>query len=158
MRNKCVTYSYHWKKKWSHLDLKIWVTGGTKIKPGFRVIGEYLRVKFYYPIIRNLGSNFSSTSDSNYLVKMTPFFQCRQNFLFNSGKIREICFYFENNCTNLKQVFLNVLFMKFIKRFILRIIKRGFQKLQCKYCSYFLRIKALEIHTFPYHYLIFIRY
>ena len=24
----------HWKKKWSHFDLKSWVTGGTKIRPG----------------------------------------------------------------------------------------------------------------------------
>ena len=23
----------HWKKKWSHFDLKIWVTGRTKIRP-----------------------------------------------------------------------------------------------------------------------------
>ena len=32
----------HWKKKWSHFDLKSWVTGGTKFDPGLRVIGEYL--------------------------------------------------------------------------------------------------------------------
>ena len=24
----------HWKEKWSHFDLKSWVTGGTKIRPG----------------------------------------------------------------------------------------------------------------------------
>ena len=24
----------HWKKKWSHFDLKSWVTGVTKIRPG----------------------------------------------------------------------------------------------------------------------------
>ena len=24
----------HWKKKWSHFDLKCWVTGRTKIQPG----------------------------------------------------------------------------------------------------------------------------
>ena len=24
----------HWKKKWSYFDLKSWVTGGTKIRPG----------------------------------------------------------------------------------------------------------------------------
>ena len=27
-------YIPHWKKKWSHFDLKNWVTGGTKIWPG----------------------------------------------------------------------------------------------------------------------------
>ena len=26
--------AHHWKKKWSHFDLKSWVTGGTKIRPG----------------------------------------------------------------------------------------------------------------------------
>ena len=36
------TFYVHWKKKWIHFDLKSWVTGGTKIRPGFRVIGEYL--------------------------------------------------------------------------------------------------------------------
>ena len=29
------------RKKWSHFNLKSWVTCGTKIQPGFRVIGEY---------------------------------------------------------------------------------------------------------------------
>ena len=28
------TFISHWKKKWSHFDLKSWVTGGTKIRPG----------------------------------------------------------------------------------------------------------------------------
>ena len=30
MTDHCI----HWKKKWSHFDLKNWVTGGTKIRPG----------------------------------------------------------------------------------------------------------------------------
>ena len=30
--NKSV--AIHWRKKWSHFDLKSWVAGGTKIKPG----------------------------------------------------------------------------------------------------------------------------
>ena len=36
------TCQQHWIKKGSHFDLKSWVTGGTEIRPGFRVIGEYL--------------------------------------------------------------------------------------------------------------------
>ena len=28
----------HWKKKWNHFDLNSWVTSGTKIWPGIRVI------------------------------------------------------------------------------------------------------------------------
>ena len=27
----------HWKKKWSHFDLKSWVTGGTKIRSNWRI-------------------------------------------------------------------------------------------------------------------------
>ena len=30
----CALFTQHWKKKWSHFDLKSWVTGGTKIRPG----------------------------------------------------------------------------------------------------------------------------
>ena len=81
-------YRDHWKKKLSHFNLKSWVIDGTKIRPGFRVIGEYssqidsiLRVNSkidsqyqidsnvsiwlkYSPITWNPGSNFSSASDS----------------------------------------------------------------------------------------------
>ena len=35
-------YLHHWKKKWSHFDLKNRVTGWTKIESGFRIIGEYM--------------------------------------------------------------------------------------------------------------------
>ena len=31
---KWIKHSLHWKEKWSHFDLKSWVTGGTKIQPG----------------------------------------------------------------------------------------------------------------------------
>ena len=55
--------SFHWKKKWSHFDLKSWVTGGTKIRPG---IPSNLTQVFYSPITRNPGSNFSSISDSTF--------------------------------------------------------------------------------------------
>ena len=90
---KAVVYSncpcfFHWKKKSSHFDLKNWVTGGTKIQPGipsnwkifesncivnlsFIIESIWLR---YPSITRNPGSNFSSTSDSTFYVKMTPFF------------------------------------------------------------------------------------
>ena len=42
-------------RKWSHFDLKSLVTGGNKIDPGFRVIGEYLS-----QIARYLESQFNS--------------------------------------------------------------------------------------------------
>ena len=38
--------SVHWKKNLIHVNLKSWVTGGTKFDPGFRVIEEYL--SFYH--------------------------------------------------------------------------------------------------------------
>ena len=39
--NKPTKIKYALKEKWSHFDLKV-ETVGTKIRPGFRVIGEYL--------------------------------------------------------------------------------------------------------------------
>ena len=66
----------HWKKKWSHFDLKSWVTGGTKIWPGIPSnwrIFELYWLK-YSPITRNPGPNFSSASQrlnflgQNYLI------------------------------------------------------------------------------------------
>ena len=33
--------SVHWKKKWSHFDLKSWVTAGTKLRPEIPKIGIY---------------------------------------------------------------------------------------------------------------------
>ena len=123
--NGACLFREHWKKKWSHFDLKIESLAQLKFDPRFRVIGEYLnqiivnltlniesiwlsissqftlniesirlsissqfdsqyrvnstlniesiRLK-YYPIIHNLGSNFSSACDSKFQVKMTPFF------------------------------------------------------------------------------------
>ena len=55
-----------------------------KFDPGFRVIGEYFESNLLYqiekqfdskysPIIPNPGANCSSTSDSTFEVKMTPF-------------------------------------------------------------------------------------
>ena len=42
IKNKVFLWSDHHWKKWSHFDLKSWVTGGTKIDTRFRVIEEYL--------------------------------------------------------------------------------------------------------------------
>ena len=57
----------HWKKKWSHFDLKSWVTGGTKIRHGIpsnltQIFSNYLesRVKFYF----HQWLNFSGQNDS----------------------------------------------------------------------------------------------
>ena len=88
---KCV----HRKKKWSHFDLKNWVTGGTKIRPGIpsNWLDIVSRLKLtlniesiwlkYSPITRNPELNFSSASDSTFQVKMTQFFfQC---YVFSRG-------------------------------------------------------------------------
>ena len=92
----------------SHFDLKSWVTGGTKIWPGIPSnwrIFELIWLKYlnkywtkirpripsnwrifesiglkYSSITRNPGSNFNSTSDSYFYVKMTPvFFLCTRS-------------------------------------------------------------------------------
>ena len=52
----------YWKKKWSHFDLKSWVTGETR----FRVIGEYLS-EIYSILWVNL-------IDSQYRVNLTQIF------------------------------------------------------------------------------------
>ena len=44
--------SQHWKKKLSHFDLKNWVTGGTKIRPG--ILNNW---RIFESITRNNGSN-----------------------------------------------------------------------------------------------------
>ena len=94
-RNRCS----HWKKKWNHFDLKSWVSGGTKIRPGiptnwrifestwldiesqfdpgFRVIGEYLRQidsQYWGKSTLNIESNWISILsqiDSNILQLFT---------------------------------------------------------------------------------------
>ena len=72
-----------WKKKWSHFDLKNWVTGGTNIQPGipsnWRIFeSNWLDIESqfvltlniesiwlkYSQMTRNPWSNFSSASDS----------------------------------------------------------------------------------------------
>ena len=50
--------NYSLKEKWSHFDLKSWVIGETKIRPGFRFN--------LTQITRNPGSNFKSASDSTF--------------------------------------------------------------------------------------------
>ena len=77
---------YHWKKKWSHFDLKSWVTGGSKFRPWILsnwIIFEskWLDIESlidnltlniesiwlkYYPITQNLGLNFISACDSTF--------------------------------------------------------------------------------------------
>ena len=47
----------HWNKELSHFDLKSWVTGGTKIRPGYRVIGEFLSQ--YRVNLTQIFSNYS---------------------------------------------------------------------------------------------------
>ena len=68
----------HWKKKWSHFDLKSWVTGGSKIRPGiptnWRIFeSNWLDIESQLsiwlknsPITWNPRSNFSSASDSTF--------------------------------------------------------------------------------------------
>ena len=71
-----VCWAQHWKKKWSHFDLESWVTGGTKIRPGVSSNGRIFESFWlkYFPITRNLWSNFSSTSDSTFRSKWLHFF------------------------------------------------------------------------------------
>ena len=66
------------KDKWSHFDLKSWVTGRNKIRPGIpsnwrilesidsilRVIQNWLAISSQFD--SNPGSNFSSASDSTF--------------------------------------------------------------------------------------------
>ena len=60
----------HRNKKWSHFDLKSWVTGGTKVRPSrLRVIGEYLN-ELTLNIELNLLS-ISSQIGSQYWFKLT---------------------------------------------------------------------------------------
>ena len=45
----------HWKKKWSHFDLKSWVTGGTKIRPEIVLIWLSILSHFDSNIIQLIG-------------------------------------------------------------------------------------------------------
>ena len=66
---------------------KRWVTGGTShFDPGFRVIGEYLS-----QITWNPGLNFSSTSDSTFTFKMTPFFHSVYSIMSSNGRNTTYC-------------------------------------------------------------------
>ena len=68
----------HWKKKWSHFDLKIWVTGGTKIR--WRIF-EW-----------NFTQLFSSYSESRVKILVPPVTQLFRSkwlhfFQWNPSKI-----------------------------------------------------------------------
>ena len=60
-----ITQFFKRKKKWSHFDLKSWVTGGTKIQPGIpNTDSQYLNIEYnWLPI--------SSQFDYQYRVKLT---------------------------------------------------------------------------------------
>ena len=68
------------KENWVILTWKVESLAELNFDPGFREIGEYLseinlnssQLESKY-ITRNPGSNFSSTSDSTFQVKMTAF-------------------------------------------------------------------------------------
>ena len=70
----------HWKEKWSHIDLKIWVTGGSKFDPIFRVIGEYLS---QFDSILWVNSNWLSICsqfDSNIFQLLTNWLSLSSQF------------------------------------------------------------------------------
>ena len=73
----------HWKIKWSHFDLKSWVTGATKIRPEIPSnwrISESNRLDIVSQIANlthNIESIFSCASDSTFRSKwLNFFFQC----------------------------------------------------------------------------------
>ena len=59
---------HHWKKKCSHFDLKSWVTGGTKIRPG--IPSNWKIFESNWPSIYNYDSILSQF-DSQYRVNFT---------------------------------------------------------------------------------------
>ena len=107
--NKSV--AIHWKKKWSHFDLKSWVAGGTKIKPGILsnwwiFESNLLRVKL--TIWLSISSQFDSKkSSSNFFVKVCPIL--RVNLTLNIESIwLSISSQFDSQCrVNLIQIFFN---------------------------------------------------
>ena len=58
----------HWKKKWSHFDLKSWVTGGTKIRPG--IPSNWI---IFESIWLDIESQFNFQIDSQFRVNLTHF-------------------------------------------------------------------------------------
>ena len=73
----------HWKKKWSHVDLKSWVTGVTKIWPripsNWRIFeSNWLDIENQIDIltlnIKSIWLSISSQFDSQYRVNLTQIF------------------------------------------------------------------------------------
>ena len=80
---------YTLKEKMGHFDLNSWVTGGTKIRPGFRVIREYLSQILVPPVTQLFRSNWQNlvyrknikiTLNSNKNLYKKNY--CRASFLF----------------------------------------------------------------------------
>ena len=70
--------SIHCQKKLSHVDLKNWVTGGTKIRPGipssWRIFESNFDSQYRVNLTLNIGSIWLSISgqfDSQYRVNLT---------------------------------------------------------------------------------------
>ena len=85
---KWMTYTL--KEKWSHFDLKSWVTGGTKIRPGIPSnwrIFESIRLKYRKNTIFIVSNWFKYCVElTQYLVNSTQIFsnysESRVEFLF----------------------------------------------------------------------------
>ena len=78
MDGKRGAWLVHWKKKWSHFDLKSWVTGGTKIRPG---------ISSYWTILESYWLDIESQFDSNILqllgIPWSNFSTTMTTFLFS---------------------------------------------------------------------------
>ena len=98
IRMEVILTQIHWRKKLSHFDLKSWVTGGAKIRPGipsnWKIFeSNWLDVESQFELTLNIKSIWvnlryweSIQIDSLYRVNLTPVFsnysKSRVEFLF----------------------------------------------------------------------------
>ena len=81
-------FTSHWKKKWSHFDLKNWVTGRNKIRPG---IPSIWRIYIWVKLARYWVSNWldiESQIDSILRVLLTRYWE--SNWLDIESQIESI--------------------------------------------------------------------
>ena len=80
-RHKSPAKIKHWNKKWSHFDLKSWVTGGTKLQSNWRIFeSNWLSISSQFDSqyrvnltlnIESIWLSISSQFDSQYRVNLT---------------------------------------------------------------------------------------